>query len=93
MFDRALKRMREQIRACRYIMPLHAEEEMDADDLGIYDIESVILTGHIIKRQKDRASDEWKYLVTGQSVAGNPVTVVVKFSPTGKLIFITVFRG
>jgi len=36
---------------------------------------------------------EWKYLVAGQSIAGDPVTVVVKFSPTGKLIFITVFRG
>jgi hypothetical protein len=72
-------------------MPSYAEEEMDADDLGIYDLESVILTGHIIKRQKDQASGEWKYLATGQSVAGDPVTVVVKFSPTGKLIFITVF--
>jgi len=28
-----------------------------------------------------------------QSVAGDPVMVVAKFSPTGKLISITVFRG
>jgi hypothetical protein len=52
-------------------MPLHAEEEMNADDLGIYDIESVILTGEIIKRQKDQASGEWKYLV-----ADNPLPVI-----------------
>jgi hypothetical protein len=92
MFDRALKRMREQVHARLYIMPLHAEEEMDADDLTIYDVESVILTGEIIKRQKDRALNEWKYLVSGRSLAGDLVTVVAKFSPTGKLIFITVFR-
>ncbi len=92
MFDRILKRMRELIRARRYIMPLHAEDEMEADGLSIYDVESVVLTGHIIERQKDRASAEWKYLVSGQSLADDTVTVTVKFSPTGKLIFITIFR-
>jgi len=92
MYDRALKRMREQVHAGWYIMPLHAEEEMDADDLTIHDVESVILTGRIIKRQKDQGSGKWKYLVSGISLAGDPVTVVTKFGPTGKLIFITVFR-
>ena len=92
MYDRLLKRMRELIRARRYIMPLHAEDEMEADGLTIYDVESVILTGKIIERQKDRASAEWKYLVSGQSLADESVRVAVKFSPTGKLVFITVFR-
>jgi hypothetical protein len=73
-------------------MPLHAEDEMEADGLTIYDVESVILTGKIIERQKDRASAEWKYLVSGQSLADESVRVAVKFSPTGKLVFITVFR-
>jgi hypothetical protein len=58
----------------------------------IYDVENVILTGKIIKRQRDRVSNEWKYLVGGRSLAGDSVIVVVKFSPTGKLILITVFR-
>jgi hypothetical protein len=92
MYDRLLKRMRELIRARRYIMPLHTEDEMEADGLTIYDVESVILTGKIIERQKDRASAEWKYLVSGQSLAEESVMVAVKFSPTGKLVFITVFR-
>ena len=92
MYGRLLKRMRELIRARRYIMPLHAEDEMEADGLTIYDVESVILTGKIIERQKDRASAEWKYLVSGQSLADESVRVAVKFSPTGKLVFITVFR-
>ena len=92
MYDRLLKRMRELVRARQYIMSLHAEDEMEADGLTIYDVESVILTGQIVERQKDRASTEWKYLVSGQSLTDEVVLVAVKFSPTGKLVFITVFR-
>jgi hypothetical protein len=92
MFDRILKRMRELIRTRQYIMSLHAEDEMEADGLTIYDVESTILTGKIAERQKDRVSMEWKYLVGGQSLANDAVTVAVKFGPTGKLVFITIFR-
>lgn len=44
-------------------MTLHAEDEMNADGLTIYDVESVILTGQISERQRDRDPDEWKYLL------------------------------
>jgi len=44
VYDAELKRMRELIRTRRYVMTLHAEDEMDADDLTIFDIESAILT-------------------------------------------------
>ena len=54
MYDDELKRMRELIRTRRYVMTLHAEDEMDADDLTIFDIESAILTGQISERQRDR---------------------------------------
>jgi hypothetical protein len=43
MFDRVLKRMRERIQSRQYVMTLHAEEEMDADGLTIYDVERGIL--------------------------------------------------
>ena len=91
MYDDELKRMRELVRASRYVMTLHAEDEMDADGLTIFDVESVILTGQISERQQDRQPNEWKYLVSGQALDGASVTVVTKFSPTGKLVFITVF--
>ena len=73
-------------------MTLHAEGEMNSDGLTIYDVESAVLTGRITERQRDRASAEWKYLVSGQSLAGDSVTVVAKFGPADKLVFITVFR-
>lgn len=65
MFDRMLKRMRELVRTRQYVMTLHADDEMDADGLTVYDVESAILTGHIGERQRDRASAEWKYVVRG----------------------------
>ena len=72
-------------------MTLHAEEEMDDDELTIFDIERCILTGKITERQKDRVTEEWKYVIEGQSVAGNAIGTVTKLSATGKLIIITVY--
>ena len=51
MFERMLNRMRDKIRALQYVMTIHAEEEMDSDDLSIFDVEQAILTGRIIERQ------------------------------------------
>ncbi len=91
MFEGMLKQMRENIRALQYVMTVHAEEEMDGDDLSIFDVERAILTGRIIERQKDSETGEWKYLVRGKSVEGHDVVAVSKLSPTGKLIIITVY--
>jgi hypothetical protein len=92
MFDRVLKRVRELIRTRQYVMTLHAEDEMLADNLTVYDVESVVLTGQITERQKDHVSGEWKYLITGRSIADNVATAVAKLGPTGRVVFITVFR-
>ena len=65
---------------------------MEEEELTIFDVESVILSGNIIERQKDSASGEWKYLVKGESLNGDPVITITKISPTGKLVLVTVFR-
>ena len=91
MYDRILKQMREKIRTRQYVVTLHAEEEMDDDNLSIFDIERGILTGRIIERQRDRVTVEWKYLIKGETVEGDPVVVVAKQSITGKLVIITVY--
>ena len=91
MYDRILKGMREKIRTRQYVMTLHAEEEMDDDNLSIFDVERGVLTGKIIERQKDRITAEWKYLIKGETVAGDPVVVVARLSITGKLVIITVY--
>ncbi|TEU13654.1 MAG: DUF4258 domain-containing protein [Anaerolineales bacterium] len=83
--------MREKIRTRQYVMTLHAEEEMDDDGLSIFDVERGILTGKIVERQEDRVTEAWKYLVEGQTIAGDPVVIVAKLSVTGKLVIITVY--
>jgi hypothetical protein len=91
MFERILNVMREKVRALQYVMTLHAEEEMDSDDLSIFDVEQAILTGWVIERQRDGETNEWKYLIKGKSVEGGGVVAVCKLSSTGKLIIITVY--
>jgi hypothetical protein len=71
---------------------LHAEEEMSDDELSIFDVERGFLTGEIIERQKDVDTGEWKYVIKGQTVAGDEIIGVAKISPTGKLVVITVYR-
>ena len=80
MFERILNQMREKVRALQYVMTVHAEEEMDSDDLSIFDVEQAILTGRIIERQKDAETGEWKYLIEGKSIEGRDVVAVSKLS-------------
>ena len=91
MHERFLKRFREKIRARAYVMTVHAEEEMTEDGFSIYDVERGVLTGSILERQRDLASHESKYRVRGKTVEGNPIEMLAKLSPTGKLVIITVY--
>ena len=92
MFEAILIQLRDFIRTNKYLVTLHAADEMDEDDLSIYDIERAILNGQIIERQKDNETTEWKYLVRGRSVDDHPIIVVSKIGPTNRLIIITVFK-
>ena len=92
MYERILNQLRVKVRTRQYVMTIHADEEMDEDGLTIFDVESVILSGQIIERQKDQNTGEWKYVVKGESLAGDSVITVTKIGPTGKMIFVTVFR-
>ena len=70
MFERVLESMRDKIQGRNYVMTLHAEEEMNDDELSIHDIEHGILTGEIVERQKDTRTAEWKYRIHGKTIGG-----------------------
>lgn len=91
MFHNILQRMRNKIRSGDYVMTLHAEEEMCAEELSIFDVERCILTGKIIELQKDEQTGEAKYRILGLMVGENLMEVIVKFGPTGRLFIITVY--
>lgn len=91
MFEQIRDKMREKIRSLEYVMTIHAEEEMENDALSIIDVENGILTGEIVERQKDRETDEWKYLLAGKTLDDADIVVVAKLSLTGKLVIITIY--
>lgn len=91
MSDRILNKIRDKIRTRRYVMTIHAEEEMDDDGLTVFDIEHCLLTGEITEYQRDTETGERKYLVSGESLSGDETTVVTKLGITGTLVIITVY--
>lgn len=91
MFESVLKEIREKVRTRKYVMTLYAEDEMNDDELTIFDVEHCLLTGEITERQKDGNTKEWKYVISGETFGGNETVVVSKLSLTGSLVIITVY--
>ncbi len=91
MFESTLRHIQAKIRTLDYVMTIHADEEMDDDNLSILDVEQAILTGQIVERQRDRNTGDWKYLIHGQTNDGLSVIVVAKLSPTDMVVIITVY--
>jgi len=91
LFDNILQRMRNKIRTGDYVMTLHAEEEIDAEGLSVFDVERCVLTGKIIERQKDGQTGETKYRILGAMISGDLMEVIAKFGPTGRLFIITAY--
>ncbi len=89
MAPRILDRLRAKIREGQYLVPFHAADELDDDDISIFDVESIILTGEVTQRQRDPKTRERKYLVRGETVAGETAVCVVKLGPTGEVVIIT----
>ena len=88
-----INRLRDLVRSLDYAVSLHAADELDDDDLTILDLETIILTGEIVERQRDRQTREVKYVVRGRILDGSPAEAVGKIGPTGKLFIITVYRA
>jgi len=84
--------MQAKVRARTYVLTTHAEEEMDADGLSVFDVESAILSGVIVERQFDQGSRDRKYVLRGRPLEGpGSVGVVAKIGPTGQLVVLTVY--
>ncbi len=72
----SVARIRELIHSLKYVVTLHASEELEDDNLSILDLENIVLTGQIIERQRDRKTQEVKCVISGitlESVAAEVV--------------------
>jgi hypothetical protein len=49
-FDQILQEIQTKIRQEKYVVTLHADEEMEDDQLSIFDVECCILAGEILER-------------------------------------------
>ncbi len=87
----SIARLRHLIRTLNYVVSTHAADELDDDNLSIFDLENIVLTGKIIERQRDRASRETKYAIQGATLEGSAGEVVVKLGHNGTLFVITVY--
>jgi hypothetical protein len=80
--------MRDLMRVGLYVMTTHADEEADADDFSVFDVESAILTGKIVERQKEAETGGWKYVILGEAVDGREMSVVAKCGTSGGMLYI-----
>ena len=78
MFDWTRRRIQRLVRTGRYVMTVHGQEEMEADDLTLDDVEHVLLTGEIVERQKDERTGEAKYLFEGHALHDQTTAVATE---------------
>ena len=86
-----ITQLRQLIRTLSYVVSTHAADELDDDNLSILDLESIILTGQSIERQRDRTTRETKYVIQGSTLEGDAGEVVAKVGQGGKLVVITIY--
>ena len=91
MAQHTISRIRDCIRSLNFAVSLHASEELDDDNLTIFDLENIILTGEITERQRDRKTREVKFVIRGVSLEGIEAETVLKFGPSGTLFIITAY--
>ena len=91
MAKKDLQRIRQAVLSGSLKLTHHALEEMDEEDLEIIDIQTVLINGQIIQKQKHQRIV--KYRVCGHSITDDRVSVVGRFTAANDFLVITVFRG
>lgn len=87
-----IDRIKEKIQLRQYDMSAYAMEEMAEDFLTILDIEEAVLSGQVMRVEKDDPRGT-KYVVVGTAIdQQTPVGVVGRFASSGRYLIITVYE-
>ena len=87
-----IDRIRERIRLQQYDMAAHAMEEMAEDFLTILDVEEAVLSGKVVRVEKEDPRGT-KYIIVGTALdQQTPVGVVGRFASSGRYLIITVYE-
>ena len=74
------------------MLTTHAEEEMANDDFIEVDVETAILNGRIIRRERDSLKRA-KYIIEGVAIDCRKMQIVCRFSDSGHyVVIITVYE-
>jgi hypothetical protein len=88
---RVIDRIREKARSGQYILTYHAVDEMAEDGFEEEDFEEAVISGRIVRRQKDRLGRR-KYTVEGKARDSRPLRAACRFSDSGEeLVVITIY--
>ncbi len=91
-FARILSKIREKVKNEEYVLTTHAEEEMVDDDFIEVDLETAILNGQILRRQRDLLGRA-KYIIQGVATDSRKIQIVCRFSDSGNyVVIITVYE-
>lgn len=92
MARRTIERIREKIRLRAYDMTVHAAEEMAEDDLDILDVEQALMTGQLMRTEKDDPRGT-KYVIEGLATDGETsIGVVGRFQGAERYLIITIYE-
>ena len=92
MSQRIVTKIRDAIRTGNYDMTHHAFEKMAEDKLGVLDIETSVLSGRIVKIEKDDPRGS-KYVINGLGTDQTTlIGTVGRFKETGIFLIITVYQ-
>lgn len=87
---RAIERIRDLVRAQKYLISFHANEEMSEDSLESEDVENAVMTGRISKKlTKDPRGT--RYEILGKTTDGRKVVVVCRILAIDWLRIITAY--
>ena len=85
-----IERIRQAIRAQRYRISSHANDEMSDDALEAQDIEGIVLRGTMTQRFAHDPRGT-RYEVTGTTTDGRRACVICRFLTSGVLLIITAY--
>jgi Domain of unknown function (DUF4258) len=87
MYPRVLQQIQALVRQGEYVLSNHAENELADDGFSDEDLETALLNGEIVQRERDNIG-RLKYVIEGTALGGRGLTAVVQRFQTRQIIVI-----
>jgi hypothetical protein len=92
MYPRVLQQIQAFIRQGTYVLSVHVESELEDDGFTDKDLETAILNGEIVRRERDNIGRP-KYVLEGAALDGRGLTAVVQpFQMRQLVVIVTVYE-